>query len=158
MGVPVRPGPNIDYRVLARRQRWILWLLLFVIASQFTPLLLGGGVQLIVAVLATIVQIGMYIVMLVGVVLLLAARRTHVAIIIVCGFLMLAPCVNLLVLVFVNMSVTSTLRKAGLHVGFMGVKDEEVVRLTSPHLCSFCGYNLTGNVSGFCPECGRPVV
>ena len=25
-------------------------------------------------------------------------------------------------------------------------------------LCPACGYDLTGNVSGICPECGRPVV
>ena len=24
------------------------------------------------------------------------------------------------------------------------------------HLCRQCGYDLTGNVSGVCPECGRP--
>ncbi len=24
-------------------------------------------------------------------------------------------------------------------------------------LCSSCGYNLTGNVSGICPECGEPI-
>ncbi len=23
-----------------------------------------------------------------------------------------------------------------------------------PHCCQHCGYNLTGNVSGICPECG----
>jgi hypothetical protein len=22
--------------------------------------------------------------------------------------------------------------------------------------CSICGYNLTGNISGVCPECGMP--
>jgi hypothetical protein len=26
----------------------------------------------------------------------------------------------------------------------------------STGLCSSCGYNLTGNTSGICPECGRP--
>jgi hypothetical protein len=25
-------------------------------------------------------------------------------------------------------------------------------------LCSSCGYNLTGNISGVCPECGIPIV
>ena len=25
----------------------------------------------------------------------------------------------------------------------------------SPNLCRWCGYNLTGNVSGRCPECGE---
>ncbi len=24
-------------------------------------------------------------------------------------------------------------------------------------LCAKCGYNLTGNVSGVCPECGTPI-
>ena len=24
--------------------------------------------------------------------------------------------------------------------------------------CDFCGYNLTGNVSGRCPECGTPII
>jgi hypothetical protein len=26
-----------------------------------------------------------------------------------------------------------------------------------PHCCQTCGYNLTGNVSGVCPECGEKV-
>jgi len=26
-----------------------------------------------------------------------------------------------------------------------------------PGYCGGCGYNLTGNVSGICPECGRPI-
>lgn len=25
------------------------------------------------------------------------------------------------------------------------------------HCCQECGYNLTGNVSGICPECGKPL-
>jgi len=28
---------------------------------------------------------------------------------------------------------------------------------TAPGACATCGYNLTGNVSGRCPECGTPV-
>lgn len=98
-----------------------------------------------------------YVLMIVGVVLLLTAQGKHPVIIIACGVLMLAPCANLLLLVLVNMSVTRTLRRAGLHVGLMGVKGEEVERIVNPELCSGCGYNLTGNVSGYCPECGRAV-
>ena len=30
------------------------------------------------------------------------------------------------------------------------------LRRLLPHLCDACGYDLTGNASGVCPECGRP--
>jgi hypothetical protein len=31
-------------------------------------------------------------------------------------------------------------------------------RLPKPeHLCTTCGYDLTGNISGTCPECGAPI-
>ena len=29
-------------------------------------------------------------------------------------------------------------------------------RVVELHVCTTCGYNLTGNVSGRCPECGSP--
>jgi hypothetical protein len=31
------------------------------------------------------------------------------------------------------------------------------IRLDDPKLCQKCRYNLTGNVSGTCPECGTPL-
>ena len=31
------------------------------------------------------------------------------------------------------------------------------LRRLLPHLCSACGYDLTANASGVCPECGRAV-
>jgi rRNA maturation endonuclease Nob1 len=63
-----------------------------------------------------------------------------------------------LVLVTINLSVTRTLRRAGLRVGFMGVRPDEIERVLNANLCRGCGYNLTGNISGICPECGRPAV
>ena len=30
-------------------------------------------------------------------------------------------------------------------------------RPSRPGVCRRCGYSLTGNVSGICPECGTPV-
>ncbi|HXE55277.1 MAG TPA: hypothetical protein VN541_19795 [Tepidisphaeraceae bacterium] len=36
----------------------------------------------------------------------------------------------------------------------MGVRRRRRRRLG---LCPACGYDLTGNVSGVCPECGKPV-
>jgi len=69
---------------------------------------------------------------------------------------MLAPCVNLFVLLLINASATRTLRRAGVRVRFMGVDPDELERALNTDLCKGCGYNLTGNVSGICPECGRP--
>ena len=52
--------------------------------------------------------------------------------------------------------------RAGLLVGFAGMaialgvvgRLDRVRRLKSAHVCYHCGYDLTGNVSGVCPECG----
>ncbi|HPM25002.1 MAG TPA: hypothetical protein PLP66_13930, partial [Phycisphaerae bacterium] len=71
--------------------------------------------------------------------------------------LMFAPCVNLIILLVINQQATAVLRKAGLRVGLMGVKDEQVVRLLGLYCCRKCSYSLIGNVSGVCPECGTPV-
>ncbi|MEE8171219.1 MAG: hypothetical protein V3T70_11795 [Phycisphaerae bacterium] len=47
-----------------------------------------------------------------------------------------------------------TLRRAGVPAGLWGVTDEDVLRFIEPGRCRHCGYDLTGNVSGRCPECG----
>ncbi len=38
-----------------------------------------------------------------------------------------------------------------------GADIESARRAQNPSLCPGCGYDLTGNVSGICPECGRTV-
>ena len=30
-------------------------------------------------------------------------------------------------------------------------------RTPGHNVCVYCGYNLTGNISGVCPECGKPI-
>jgi hypothetical protein len=150
-----RRDPNL--RILARRQRWMIWLVGASILAQFAPWLPWQqyGTYILLAVLYF--QIGVHILMIVGVVLLLIAQGNHPLMVVICGIVMVAPCGNLLLLILVNMSVTRTLRRAGLRVGFWGVKDEDVERVLDPTLCRGCSYNLTGNISGICPECGRPL-
>jgi hypothetical protein len=70
---------------------------------------------------------------------------------------MLAPSVDLILLVLINESATITLREAGLRVGLTGVKQDDLERVLNPALCTGCGYELMGNVSGICHECGREV-
>jgi hypothetical protein len=152
---PVKRTP--DLRKLAQHQRWLIWLVLVALVSQVLPALPWGGYETAVGIFVVVLWLITYLLMIAGVVLVLTAQGNHLLMIIVCGFLMLAPCANLFLLLLVNMSATRTLRRAGLHVGFMGVKPEEIERVVNPDLCSHCGYNLTGNVSGFCTECGRPL-
>lgn len=113
-----------------------------------------GAFSPVVYPLLVMIQIAAMILRVIGVVRVLTAKGTHIAVIIICAILMPAPCVSLLLLLFINMSPTKTLRRAGLHVGFMGVKPDEIERVLDPNLCKNCGYNLTGNISAICPECG----
>jgi len=146
-----------DIRKLARRQRWIIWLLLLWLVSQFLFFAPWGRLAPVIFFPLAVIQMAILVALMVGVVLLLVAQGTHVLIVILLAILMIAPCGSLLILLAVDMSATRTLRRVGLKVGFMGVKDEEVERLLNPMLCKGCGYDLTGNVSGICSECGRPI-
>ncbi len=146
-----------DIRKLAQRQRWLIWLVLISMLTQFSPLLPWGQFHFALLVVAGALQILCYVSMVVGVILLLTARDTHPIWIILNALLMIAPCANMLTLILVNSMVTRTLKKSGLRVGLMGVDPDEVERILNPDLCKTCGYNLTGNQSGTCPECGTEV-
>lgn len=152
-----------DLRVVARMQRWLLWLVLSIMAFYllFTiagPAFMfrGAGPNLAYIVVMEVVLLGLYVASVVVVILLLNAMRSHIATKIVCGILVFAPCVNLIMLVLVNRKATAILKTAGIPVGFMGASDRAVVLKTDPTICRHCGYSLIGNLSGRCPECGDP--
>lgn len=65
----------------------------------------------------------------------------------VAGGLMRANDLCTLALAVVFLALSLTIRSAEA----MRAKNAD------PHLCKTCGYNLTGNVSGVCPECGTTV-
>jgi len=150
-----------DLRKLAQRQRWMIWLVGLAILSQcltFWGTFSGyQQIDIVLFLVLVLVRLAVYVLMIVGAVLLLHAQGNHLLMIVMCGILMVAPCANLLLLVLVNMSVTRTLKRAGIHVGFLGANLDEVERVLNPMLCRDCGYDLTGNVSGVCPECGQPI-
>ncbi|MFQ5461417.1 MAG: hypothetical protein ACE5E5_02190 [Phycisphaerae bacterium] len=148
-----------DIRKLAKAQRWMILLVLLNLVLQFLPPLFlnafapGPSFMIIWGIL----YLGVYVLMVIGTVLLLNAQGNSLPIVIICGILALFPCVSLILLLLVNMSATRTLRRAGLRVGFMGVGGEDVERVCNPRLCSGCGYDLTGNVTGRCSECGKVI-
>jgi hypothetical protein len=96
--------------------------------------------------------------LVIAIMALQAAMGTHPIISIIVGLLAIVPFLNLFALLFVNMEANNILKNAGLTVGLMGVKPEELRRFMDPRLCRKCGYDLTGNASGYCPECGRQVL
>lgn len=167
--VVVDPSQRIDLRVLARRQRWLLWTILGMLMIYCMMPLLQSTVRvaappptpgatsafaIAVGLLFPLLKVGVLVMIMIVVVMVMAALRLHVVWRVLAVLSLFFPLANLLTLLFINRRVTRVLRDAGLRVGFMGVADEDVKRLTSGHLCRHCGYDLTGNVSGACPECG----
>ena len=148
-----------DLRKLARRQRWLIWLVLVGLLAQFlqfVPLLSGGNRIVPFVAIIIVLQLVVWILMIVGVILVVIAHGTNPVVTVLTGLLMLAPCANILILLLVSNSVNRTFRRAGVRVGFMGVNVVDLERALDPILCKGCGYNLTGNITGICPECGRP--
>jgi len=152
---------GLDVRLIARRQRRLIWLVLASVASMAISCL-GSPVALMrsgaaAMILVAVIDVGLRLAAWVGTILLMRALRTNLVVLIICAVLMLIPFINLLILLMENLRATRTLRRAGLRVGFMGVKDQDVIIRLAPHVCRTCGYDLTGNVSGRCPECGAVV-
>lgn len=121
------------------------------------PTMSGTPVVELVTLFLTLLQIGVSIAVVVGGVLMMCADGTHPVMIVIVAILLLAPCANLLILLLLVSGATRKLKKAGIRVGFMGANQDDVERAVNFELCKGCGYNLTGNTSGVCPECGRPV-
>jgi hypothetical protein len=156
----VRNG--IDVRLVARRQRLMLWLVLGSVASFALPFLADPvfhafGQSEFLAAAFFLFLIAIRLAVIVGAVLVMRALRTNIVVLVLCALLMFLPAINLLILLVENLRATRVLRRAGLRVGFMGVMDDDVVRTLAPNLCRRCGYDLRGNVSGRCPECGTNV-
>ena len=154
---------GVDMRVLARRQRWILWLVFALLWCEIAPLFtvvarsLPGGIGVYVQI-GMVVSFAVRILVVVYGLLFMGALRTNVFVMMLCAPLLFLPLLNLLILLLENRNAMKRLRKAGLTVGFMGVRDEQVIVKLAPNLCRQCGYNLTGNTSGICPECGAASV
>ena len=108
------------------------------------------------AIAAACVFWGLMILICAGIVKLLAALRVPLAARVVYVVLLLAPCVNVVMLLVAQHLATTALREAGLRVGLTGVRDADLLRVLDRCRCHGCGYSLIGNVSGTCPECGRP--
>ncbi len=154
--------PGVDLRKLARAQRHLLYCigLMLLVEAAGAWFRLAPGPLAVLNPFAGMVACSGLLLNLVALVLaiqLMAACGMGLLVRIVLIVLLFAPCINLLVLLGINHRATKLLRTAGVRVGLLGARDEDVVRHISSLHCRNCGYLLVGNVSGICPECGTPI-
>ena len=155
----IREGINLGQ--LARHQRFLLWCILASMVVNFAmPFWLPqldaefGPVMSILYLLFVVV---VNILIIIVVMRLMSALNRNIVIRVICAVLMFIPLLSLFVLLSVNNQTNKAFKRAGIRVGLMGVADETVRRRLLDNLCRECGYDLTGNVSGVCPECGTTI-
>lgn len=149
---------DVNYALVAQRQRGLLVLVLIVVVSNlgmlFGTSLLGrqgpamtvtfGGIYLLAMLAALVMSI-----------LLMAAEGKHPLLIVLLALLMFVPLVGLLVLLHINSEATMLLRFRGVKVGLLGAPKSEWGKLQAGH-CRGCGYDRSGiELLSPCPECGR---
>ena len=150
---PLLLTERIDLVAVARIQRALLVALPFVIGLQVLcaakPSLRVFQVSpIIFAVVAALGLAG-------GMLALCIALQSSPGTIAAAAILGWIPIIGLLAFLLVNSDATRALRKAGLTVGIFGVAPRAVRNKLDPRYCNDCGYDLTGNASGTCSECGR---
>jgi hypothetical protein len=118
-------APNREeLRLVAKYQRWVMSSLVTMVASNMAyiaatvaaPHLRGIMlIQMLVAVGCSIVSVA-----------LLASRIMNRAVGVLCGVLMLVPCVSLITLLIVNHKATLYLQSWGVKVGFLGANPNAI--------------------------------
>ncbi len=155
-----RTAGNAELLLVADRYRTLQWFFLAAFYGQSSLLVmldsvgrvgLGGGLLIVRFYSLLHWYAGRTMVRL-----LRALRKSPTAVAL-SACLMPLPAVNLVVMAFASSQAASVLSKAGLRVGIFGVSDREVMAKRNLNLCRQCGYDLTGNVSGRCPECGTMI-
>ena len=141
-------------RLVADRQRFLIWVVLANLIIQFGLMFMGDVTDPFVLGSLMLVLLAVLVSTVVAVLRLAAALGTHIVVLILLAPLCFIPLLNLLVLLAENGSATRLLRSAGIRVGFMGARKADVVSVTSIGCCRKCGYDLQGLASGNCPECG----
>lgn len=150
-----RQSPTYDLLMIANRQRVLLLCILLSIVSYCVvgwPAI--GRRTSNSATVTLIITLAIHALVIVAVLRVQAAVGIHLLWRLLSVPLLPIPIIGLLIMVVVNSQASATLRASGVRVGLFGVDPVQLQRLSAPNLCQQCGYDLTGNLSGRCPECG----
>lgn len=153
--------PNLP--LIVRRQRWAVVALSLILLTYALELMLGivprfqapAGSPLIWTALVWILTVKTVTVLCI--VLLLRAFKDPPVAIVVQAWIATMPFMDILMLMITALRVRTALAESGVKVGWLWVSDDEVARRLAGLACRKCGYTLTGNVSGRCPECGTAI-
>lgn len=112
---PVSNQPMLNLRLIAQRQRTLMFCILFYIIALLLQFIIPGNAKMVASAvgLAAIVTAAVFLFMLA---ITLYGTGTGV----VLGILTLIPCVGLIILLVVNNNATNTLSRHGIKVGLMG--------------------------------------
>jgi hypothetical protein len=144
----------IDLIAVAKRQRELMWLIVFG-AGVYLAMIVSAVAVPMVAFGAALVQLLFQLAGLVQVIRLSAAMGAPVALRVVYIVLMFLPLIGLITLLVINGQATGLLKAAGARVGLMGVPRSEYPKFMTGH-CRGCGYDRAGlEMLQACPECGR---
>jgi len=155
-----RPAPEFhpgqyDLVSLARAQRWMLRVFPFALLGQV--LLFWGPRFVFFRVPSFALFLFPTVVLSITLIMLMTALRRKTDKAFLGAVAMFVPVINVLVLIGLNSQVNILLKEAGLRLTALGVSSRDAQAAMDPSSCRGCGYNLTGNSSGRCPECGRDV-
>ncbi len=146
---------SCDLVAIARAQRWLLRVSPFALVGQ--ALFYFGPVFLVLSVPSWMIYWAPTLPLVIVAAYLVNALDEGADKSFLAAIVVFIPVINILVLVGQNTRATQLLQDAGLQVGLLGVNHNEASSAIDPMKCRECGYNLTGNVSGRCSECGTEI-
>jgi len=148
----VRDG--VDLRKLARAIRSVPWLVMFGMMSLCFPAVIGPIAIKINPLIDLCVFAIMRMIVIVWIMRLMFLLRTNLLIILLAPAVLWIPFVDFLVLFVETMRGLRLLESHGVGIRQFGLADNAVVDVLMHPTCQNCGYDLTGNTIGVCPECG----